>query len=325
MRKQSLDFIVIGAQKAGTTSLFEYLRMHPAVYLPPGKERPFFSNDPVYEGGWSEYLSQTFHGPSDRCLWGTVTPQYMAGAVYMRASAAQADDLRPEQTVPRRIRKQLPEVKLIALLRDPVARCISHYTMNMLSGLERRPIDDALTNLLSAKELDAARVKPREENACIVWGEYGRILTGYFEEFAREQMLILFSDDLRNAPQETMRRTFEFLGVDSGFVPPNLGRRYREGSSRPRYAWLDLGRLRRRLASIPVARRLWWSLPRGTRSTIERWFISARYQVRLWNRQPAAVPPAPSPELLNALTHHYSEDTRLLFELIGEPVPWDKR
>ena len=49
---KGLDFIVIGAQKAGTTSLFEHLREHPKLYLPPGKERPFFSHDEVYAKGW---------------------------------------------------------------------------------------------------------------------------------------------------------------------------------------------------------------------------------------------------------------------------------
>ena len=58
--KQSLDFIVIGAQKSGTTALFEYLRHHPELYLPSGKEAPFFSHDSEWNDGWAEYVRRYF-------------------------------------------------------------------------------------------------------------------------------------------------------------------------------------------------------------------------------------------------------------------------
>ena len=58
--KQSLDFIVIGAQKSGTTTLFEYLRRHPELFLPSGKEAPFFSHDSEWNEGWSEYVRHYF-------------------------------------------------------------------------------------------------------------------------------------------------------------------------------------------------------------------------------------------------------------------------
>ncbi len=82
--KQGLDFIVIGAQKSGTTTLFEYLRGHPELYLPPGKEAPFFSHEEVWKDGWGEYVRRNFPGAGeagDR-LWGTVTPHYMYGALF---------------------------------------------------------------------------------------------------------------------------------------------------------------------------------------------------------------------------------------------------
>lgn len=323
MRKTSLDFLVIGAQKAGTTSLFEYLRTHPDVSLPPGKERPFFSKDRVCERGWEEYVSRTFHGASARRLWGTVTPQYMSGAVSMSRALAQVDEHRSEAIVPRRIRKHLPQVKLIALLRDPVSRCISHIRMNVLTGLERRASDEAVMSLLSPEALAAARRHPRDENAAVVWGEYGRILTGYFEEFPREQILVLFTEELHDRPRETMRRILRFLGVDSDFVPPNLGQRYREASTSVRYTWLRPDKLRSWLASVSVARHAWRTLPRPGRLTIERWFIEARYRVGLWNRQPGVVTPVPSPQVCRTLARHYFEDARVLSALTGDRVPWD--
>jgi hypothetical protein len=63
---ERLDFIVIGAQKAGTSSLFEHLRGYPEPYLPPGTERPFFSHDDVFAAGWPKFASNTFGGLRQR-------------------------------------------------------------------------------------------------------------------------------------------------------------------------------------------------------------------------------------------------------------------
>ena len=83
--KETLDFIIIGAQKAGTTSLFEYLRPHPELWLPPGKEAPYFSHDAVIERGWQDYMEKAFAFGDPARKWGTVTPSYMVGGVYNTA------------------------------------------------------------------------------------------------------------------------------------------------------------------------------------------------------------------------------------------------
>jgi hypothetical protein len=61
--KRALDFLVIGAHKAGTTSLIEYLRTQPRLYVPTGNERPSFRNDDAYARGWEGYLMKTFFAP----------------------------------------------------------------------------------------------------------------------------------------------------------------------------------------------------------------------------------------------------------------------
>lgn len=94
--KSRLDFLVIGAQKAGTTSLFEYLRQHPAIYMPPGKEVPYFSDDAMVDRGWDAYLTQTFAYADPALAWGTASPQYMAGAVLGGSTPA----AEPELAVP---------------------------------------------------------------------------------------------------------------------------------------------------------------------------------------------------------------------------------
>src|SRR4051812_24838908 len=101
--KGELDFIVIGAQKAGTTTLFEHLRRHPDVSLPAGKESAFFSQDENYRRGWDAYLEGLAReggmSGSDR-RWGTISPSYMLGTVQKRLGEGGSYD---EHTVPRRI------------------------------------------------------------------------------------------------------------------------------------------------------------------------------------------------------------------------------
>ena len=125
MPERRLDFLVIGAQKAGTTSLFEYLRRHPEVELPPDKEAPFFSHDPTWALGWEPYIERTFGRRDAGKKRGTVTPQYMAGGVFGAAPGA-LDGHYDESTVPLRIQKYAPDVRLIVLLREPISRAISH-------------------------------------------------------------------------------------------------------------------------------------------------------------------------------------------------------
>src|SRR5262249_10341775 len=79
--KEVLDFIVIGAQKSGTTTLFEYMRRHPELCLPVAKEVPYFSNDTRYREEWTTYLRKAFPFSDPECRWGTVTPQYMCGGI----------------------------------------------------------------------------------------------------------------------------------------------------------------------------------------------------------------------------------------------------
>src|SRR5690349_13410408 len=116
----ALDFIVIGAQKAGTTSLFEYLRRHLEIYLLSHKDAVYFSHDGEWARDWGEYLRHEFRFASPACKWGKVSPTYMVGGVYDAAIRDGEDRHDDERTVPLRIRDYLPEVRLVAILRDPV-------------------------------------------------------------------------------------------------------------------------------------------------------------------------------------------------------------
>src|SRR5271155_2744916 len=172
MDSPGMEFLVIGAQKAGTTTLWNLLRDHPQLWLPDAKEAPFFSHTEVYEAGWESYLERLRAPTGEGLLRGTITPHYMHG--WQDAST---------RVVAERIAGLLPEVRIVALLRDPVERGRSQHAMAIARGLEQRDPDRALSESLRPQALRRARLQPGDTNTYLVQGEYGRILGEYLTLF----------------------------------------------------------------------------------------------------------------------------------------------
>jgi hypothetical protein len=255
--KPALDFVVIGAQKGGTTTLFEHLRRHPQLCLPADKEAPFFNRPELYSRGVDSFFTTYFPQPlPPGRLLGTVTPQYMciAGCAGRLADA-------------------FPATRLIAVLRDPVERAYSHYRMAVRRGQETRSFDDAIAEMLATPEaLAAARESTALGETYVAWGEYGRIFTDYLARFEREQLLITFTSELEHDPAGVLRSIFEFLEVPV-VLPEGLGERYHVGGSQRRFP-----NVQRRLRRSPVGW-AWRRLPQRTRS---RAFIRFDH----WNVRP---------------------------------------
>ncbi len=151
---------------------------------------PFFSHDTVYRRGWSAYMTTVVRDgfgedtpPSLR--WGSVIPQYMAGGVLQAGRRERQHGGYDERTVPTRMRELLPDVRLIAILRDPVERARSHHRMTATKGRERRSFDEAIDEQLRPDALAALRSAPDEGVGYVAWGEYGRILAGYARRVPR--------------------------------------------------------------------------------------------------------------------------------------------
>jgi len=321
--KQSLDFIVIGAQKSGTTTLFEYLRKHPELFLPSGKEAPFFSHDTSWNEGWSEYVRHHFALATESKRWGTVTPHYMYGSL---CEATNPDELaavsRPERLVPERIASHSPNARLVAILRDPVDRAYSHYRMERFRDAETRTFEEAIECLLEPRQLEQSRKQPDEVAAYVTNGEYGRIMTPYFELFGKDRMLVCFASDLASEPAATLFSVLRFLDVSTDFQPRNLGRWYRVGGSRRRFRRLDLNRLERRAAASVPLRLTWRALPAGFRGRIDRDFKELKYQTDVRNRVVERDPGDAPRELRQRLRAHYVADRERLSSLIGREPPW---
>ncbi len=188
------NFIICGAQRAGTTSLFHYLKAHPQVYMAPTKEVHFF--DLNYEKGidWYEKHFRSSNPEKYKAV-GEASPFYM----YLHE-------------VPERIYRHLPEVKLIFILRNPVDRAYSHYWHEVRMGYEWLTFEEALEKeeeRLSTGDLHNIRHFSYKDR-----GKYARQLRNFMKFFSRDQLLILMYDDLKGSPHQVLSRVFEFLGVD---------------------------------------------------------------------------------------------------------------
>ncbi len=326
-----IDFLIIGAQKAGTTSLFEYMRRHPQIHMPRDKEVGFFNVERTYRRGKEWYLSNVLRDVPAGAVCGEASVGYMRGTPFgdltpetVRDLAANFSHNTPlEEVIPRRIKEMLPEVRLICVLRDPVARAHSHYRMEVLNRAERRTFDQAVGQLMEPDALAYARIAPTRINSYIVSGEYFRILSAFLEIFRREQLLVIFSDDLIKRRQGVLNSIFEFVGVAGDYLPDNLDIRYRTAATKQQIPGLNLSKWQSSMARVRPLRLIWHALPGPVRETIDRLYSITHFRVAMWNaRRDIDDDDNVSLATRRRLMAHYTPDSEALAELLGVDVPW---
>jgi hypothetical protein len=293
------NFVIIGAQKAGSTFFVSCLADHPDVYMPPYEVR--FFEDPDYGDGDPRVLEALFRGVIQETALGIKRPGYLS---------------RPE--VAERIHRHIPEARLIAILRDPVDRAISAYFHLMRTGfLPVRPLEDGMTRILD----DAYRSLHPRAAEVVEFGFYHRHLTRFLEYFDRRRMLILPFETIEADPRGAIGQAYRFLGVRDDHVPPSLTRRDRRNSgvySLPRLRVLNLsnpflyaydeGRSRRVPRSRPSL------LGRGIRRVVDT--TDRRVLARLYG---GATPEA-SPALRQRLYRLYADDIERLERLLDRQL-----
>ena len=204
------DFIIIGTQKAGTTSLHAYLSQHPQFLRPYEKEVHFFDGglDPSidnYQKGQAWYRA---HFPFRKN--GSASRVFEASPLYIF-----------NPLVPGRMFHLLPQARIIAILRNPTDRAISHYFHEKQRGYESLPIMEAL--LEEERRLESAiRLKDYKNYSFIHHsyksrGHYSEQLERYLKFFPRQQVLILNSEEFFHDQHNILRQVTDFTGVDSDF------------------------------------------------------------------------------------------------------------
>ena len=206
------DFLVIGAAKAGTTSLCSLLGGHPEVHMCPLKETHFFSRR--YDRGWKWY-ERLFDAGAGETMVGEGSPSYTCNVRFPEA--------------PARIAEHLPDVRLIYTVRHPIRRIESQYVQKIANGRKWSSFDEAL----------------RQHPALIDASMYWKQINCYRDRYPDEQILVLFLDDLQADPAGVLDRCFEFLGVDSS-VKVDAGLAPRNTRAQKQTDGAVLARLRKR-------------------------------------------------------------------------------
>jgi hypothetical protein len=197
-------FIVIGAMKCGTTSLYHYLRDHDQIFMSRIKELDFFAEAANWSRGMDWYRHQ-FKG---------------AGNALARGEASTLYTKYPEHRgVPERIAAVLPDVRLIYVVRDPIERLRSHFQHRVMTGREKLPAEVALL----------------EDPSYLNCSRYAMQLERYLEHFPREQILIVTSEGLRSDRKATIQQVYAFLGVDPTRVPTVLDKEFYRTEQRRNY------------------------------------------------------------------------------------------
>lgn len=296
-----LDFVVLGAQKSASTYLQDQIALHPEVDMASGEVRVF--EDPFYAAGGPAVLDTLFK-ERPGLKRGIKRPDYLG---------------RPE--IPVRLQEYAPDVKLLVVLREPLARAVSSYFHMARHGfVPLRPVDEAFALLLSDVWADSY---PRASEV-LTYGLYGQHLSRYVETFATGQIMIFDQSEVTTNPQAALRRAFQFLEVDPGFSLPASGNRV---SNRGIYSPFRLRLLRTRnkckyVYSEDLARRD----PR--RMTPWGWAFNAGVvgvDRVLLSRLDPGRPPELTRRTRERLESYYSEDRETLKKLIVEwptDVPW---
>jgi Sulfotransferase domain len=287
-------FLVIGTNKAGTTSLYASLAKHPEIFLPYKKELHFFNSDPDYAKGLDAY-AELFAGAAGFRARGDITPAYLywGDKVIPRIEEVYGDE----------------PPRMVVILRDPVERAYSRYWhRRRVDGREPLSFEDALAaeerRLL--EDAPSLGVRGRFPRAYFRGGLYGEQLERYFSHFPRECFHVMLFEDLRRDFVATARGLLTFLGVDADVpvVPA-----HENPASRMRAPKLEAW-LRSRSSVARVARR---ALPDRMRSRVYR----AVQRVFL---TPLSYPPM-NAVTEDALRRRYLPDIRKLEALIARDLP----
>ena len=190
-------FLIVGVQKAGTTSIYNYLDKHPQIYMSPVKETNFLEKD------WStienaqknkngiltiEDYGRLFQGVTNEIAIGEASPNYL---FHYQSSAA-------------RIKQYVPDAKLISILRNPVERAYSDYLMHIRDAINNRPLEEQIEH--SAHKSFMLRK-----------GLYYTQVKYYLDEFGSEQFKVFLYDRLCQNSLEFMQEMYRYIGVDDTF------------------------------------------------------------------------------------------------------------
>jgi hypothetical protein len=290
------NFLIIGAAKSGTTALYHYLKQHPQVYMSPQKETNFFA----FEG-----RKVRFCGPGDEKTSDSIVTtldsykeQFRSVSNELAVGEASPWYLYSGETAANNIYRRIPDVKLIAVLRNPVDRAFSSYLHVIRHGRESLSFEESL---LAEEERIAQGWEP-------IWhyqrvGFYAEQVKSFLDVFDREQTRFYLYNDFLKDPYGVLTEIYKFLGVDPGFVA--------DTSVKPNVTGVPRSRLLGRLVFQPNP------LKATARILIPK---QLRYELSQKLGQRLLVKPSLGPAVRAKLLRRFRPDILDLQDLIGRDL-----
>lgn len=289
-------FLGVGMEKCGTTSVYEYLNQHAQVFMSPVKETNFLERD------WSDVDRATSKRPPEKSI---DTLEKYASLFENAGDARAIGEVSPNylfhyQQSSQRIQRYLPEVKMFAILRDPVERAFSDYLMHVRDVID----PDKLVSL------DAQLERKAHSSFTLRKGLYAEPVAHFYATFGRDRIRIFLYDRLVGDPVGFMGDLYDFIGVDRDFVPDTRVRA--QTAEVPKSQAINkLLRTQNPVRSVAAAA-LRTVLPESTRQTLRSRLL------RLNAADKSAVKLAP--ETRQRLIDFYAEDVRRLQDLIQQDL-----
>lgn len=244
------NLVIIGAMKCGTTSLHNYLKLHPQIYMAPTKELDFFiKKRPFYQKGLSWYKSNFNREQANgKDIIGEASPNYTKCHAF--------------PGVPECMHEVIPNAKLIYILRDPVKRAVSHYLHQYIARYEHREVNEAFQSF--------------DSNHYVKSSQYGFQIEQFLPYYDLENILVTTLEELSSDRKATLKKVFEFLGVDANFQHPDFFQIHHQSSVKRRRT--NVGA---RLYSMPQGSRLCKLFSKAAMEPVDKPVLTARTEARL--------------------------------------------
>jgi len=293
------NFFIVGAPKAGTTSLYLYLKKTPSIYMSPVKEPRYFSPKSAKRSSMSRVKNKNnyldlFKGVKDEKAIGE------ASSVYLR-----------DEESPELIKKTIPNAKIIIILRNPIHRAFSHYLMSIIGGRNTKPFSEDLQLFVRSPEKNSRFLR-----AIIDPGFYYESTKRYVQIFGDANVKIIIFEEFIKNQKEIFREILRFLDVDSE-LPENMDKVYNE-YSKPRNKFMShiirKKILRNNILGNNILKIGRHTIKRETRHYIQNRFLNTK-----------DVKPTLTSEEKTTLWEIYQSDVMQLKEFLNRPLPWSAK
>jgi hypothetical protein len=214
-----VDAMIVGVEKAGTTSLLRYLSEHPGIASHEAMEMPFFVHDETYQKGW-DWAYKRYFVPKAQA---TVLLAKSVGCMYW-------------ERAPERLYAHNPSMRLIAVLRNPIERAYSAYWYAIQMGREsKKTFEEAIE--VEAERLETGKAFHLRYHAYLRRGLYGEQLQRLFKMFCPYQVKVVIFEEFRADPQSTVSELFEFLSLKPAKVDTEYRHNQTLGRANTFFSW----------------------------------------------------------------------------------------